>query len=321
MNGLRRLTHAHFEDGTGDGGGGGGGGGGGEDDWRSALPEEMRTHAALQDFKDIGGLAKSFIDNQAFIGNSIRIPGEDASDEVRSEFNNKILEKVPALMPRPDFDNEEQAANFHKSLGVPDSEEGYEIPEVEIPDDVKFDRETLAPFKAIAKKYNLTPGQFKGVMEDFQAMSFANAQASNKSHAEAMEGLATEWGQAYDQNMKIAQDIAEKTGAPEGVIEGMKNGDIPPGMIKYFHSLAARFGKEGNDLNSHENHHDGKMTPDEAQYKLNEILNNKQHAYWDSKHPNHMGARKKVMELTAAANPQMSTDANDLRNRTTVINA
>jgi len=307
-----------------DGGGEGGGGeGGGSDDptFASTLPEEYRENAAFKDFKDIGGLASSFVNLQSMIGNSVRIPGEDASDEDRTAFNDKLREKVPALMSRPNFDDAEQTANFYKDLGVPDEAGSYEIPQVDIPEGVNFDPESLIPFKDIAKKHNMTPGQFKGVMEDFQAMSFANATAQNESQKTAMGELATEWGHAYEGNMKTAMNIAAKTGAPESVIEGMKNGHVPPNMVKYFHSLASRFGKEGTDLGSdNSDNNDGKMAPGEAQAQLNEMLDNKQHAYWNSKDPNHEHAKKKAMALTLMANPGMSTDAGDLYKSTTVIN-
>ena len=320
LNGLRHIRHANFE---GEGGGGGGGGGGSDDPtFASALPEEYREHAAFKDFKDLGGLAKSFLDTQAMVGGSIRIPGEDASDEIRTDFNNKILEKAPHLMHRPNFDDAEQTTNFYKGLGVPDESSAYEIPEATAPEGVNYDPESLIPFKEIAKKHNLTAGQFKGVMEDFQAMSFGTAQAQNEAQKTAIGELAKEWGHAYEGNMKTAINIAEKTGAPETVIEGMKNGTMPPGMVKYFHTLAAKFGKEGTDLGDDNN--DGgdpnALAPAEAQYQLNEILGNKEHAYWNAKDPNHAAARKKAMELTLMANPGMSSDEGDLYKSTTVIN-
>ena len=56
------------------------------------------------------------------------------------------------------------------------------------------------------------------------------------------------------------------------------------------------------------------MTPPDAQLALEEILGNRQHPYWNP----HMGqsheaAKTRVLELTKLANPEASTDINDLR--------
>ena len=52
------------------------------DDWRSAIPEDIREHKSLSTIKDVGGLAKGFVHAQSMIGaDKIAIPGKFATED------------------------------------------------------------------------------------------------------------------------------------------------------------------------------------------------------------------------------------------------
>src|SRR3990170_781823 len=93
------------------GAGTGAGGSSGAADWRTGLPDDLRSHTALADIKDVGGLAKSFVNAQSLIGRSVRIPGEDASAEDREAFY-QSLTKVPGVARLPDGNDEKAWAQF-----------------------------------------------------------------------------------------------------------------------------------------------------------------------------------------------------------------
>ena len=99
------------------------------DEWRDNLPEELKGHKGLADVKDVNGLAQQFLDGQAMIGNSIRVPGPDAGTEALAAFHTKLSDKVPGLIPTPDRDNPEQMNALYKQMGRPDDVMGYEHPE------------------------------------------------------------------------------------------------------------------------------------------------------------------------------------------------
>ena len=77
-------------------------GGGGEPSFRDSLPEDLRDHASLKDFNDVGSLAKSFVHAQSMIG----------SDKIN----------LPTDKSTP-----EQWSQFYKELGRPDSVDGYDV--------------------------------------------------------------------------------------------------------------------------------------------------------------------------------------------------
>ncbi len=60
-------------------------------DWRSGLPEDIRNDPSLADIKDVGAMAKSYINGQKLIGkNRISLPGEGATDEEWSAFHSQL---------------------------------------------------------------------------------------------------------------------------------------------------------------------------------------------------------------------------------------
>ena len=66
-------------------------------------------------------------------------------------------------------------------------------------------------------------------------------------------------------------------------------------VMEGFGSPGPRIGDEqGGDVFTH-------LTPAQAEMKLDEIMNNKEHAYWQGASPAHAAAVQKVVELTRAA--------------------
>lgn len=55
-----------------------------------SVSEEFRSEACLQDIKDLNSLVKSYVHAQKRMGGMVKIPGEDATDEDRNEFLNKL---------------------------------------------------------------------------------------------------------------------------------------------------------------------------------------------------------------------------------------
>ena len=300
----RKLMNIVLREGEGegeDGGGGGGGGGEGEVSWRDGLPEDIRDNASLVDFKDINGLAKSFIDTKSAMGNAIRVPGEDAGDEARTEFNAKLLAAAPNLMLKPDFDNPEQSAEFFRSLGAPDAVGGYELPEVE---GLNYPEERANVLRKAALEVGATKKQFTGMMKIAMEADAAAIVARNEQLAEGMKELKTEWGMAYDTNHKTAILMAEKTGAPESLVEAMKNGQTGPDVFKWLQSLSTKFGPEGQQmLNQEDGGAEKASIPAEAQAQIDEIMANKKHPYWVASDPGHKAALDKMIKLQKMVEP------------------
>ncbi len=77
--------------------------------WKDDLNEDIKSAPAFKDIgDDINDLAKNFLDVQSHLGNAIRIPSAEASEEDVTAFHSRLKEKVPGLI-RQRIGNREQA--------------------------------------------------------------------------------------------------------------------------------------------------------------------------------------------------------------------
>ena len=276
--------------------------------WRDALPEDIRTSDALKNFNDVSGLAKAFVDTKRMQGNSIHIPGEDASDEQRRAFVDKLIERVPGVMLKPDFEHDgEQSAEFWRSLGAPENGAGYEMPEVQLNDneDFEVDNDRIDVMREAAAKVGVTKHQFKSVMDAVLKHDIENQRSIGGQQNESMRTLHQEWGMAFEQNYAAALQVARATGAPDVLIDAIKNAQAGPETLKWLYAVGKNMGKEGQNILNQGDGTTTRLTPAEAQQKIDEIMNNKNHPYWDASHPSHASAMQEMVKLHEAKRPTM----------------
>jgi hypothetical protein len=283
------------------------------ENWRDALPDDIKGSASLAVFDDVGQMAKGFVELKSYQGNSLRIPGEDAGDDDRKQFVDKLLDKVPSVMLRPDFDNQDQSREFYRTLGMPAESSGYEMPELnDVPEGVNANSDKMDFFRGIAHEAGLSKGQFNQVMAKVIEHDLADAQGQLDEHKLAMEGLNSEWGMATKERLAATLDIAKKTKAPDSLVEALQKNQLPVDLVKWIHGLSVSIGSESNQIGTADDSIAGRMTPAEAQEKINEIYANKNHAF----HRGDKAAMNKMLELVQSSNPSASTDVNDLRRGT-----
>jgi len=260
------------------------------------LGSEYQEAASLQDFKSVDALAKGYMDLKQYQGSSLRIPGEDASAESRQEFNQRLIDDVPGVMLRPDFTVPEQAAEFYKSMGAPNEADGYQYTAPEGAGDFKTDDARISMFKDIALQNGLTKSQFSNIMNEIVASDVKDSTAMAAKAEEGMVSLRQEWGHAYDQNTQVAINIAKATGAPPGMQDALLSGNVGPDTMKWLHSLASKFGAEGQNL-INKDPAVYKSTPAEIQDQISDIMGNRDHPYWVAGHPEHDQAVQKMLGL------------------------
>lgn len=268
-----------------------GGGGGSGDDWKAQLPEDLQNDPTLKDVKDVPTLAKMATDSQKELGRRIRIPGEDASDDAKQEFYQK-LQDVPGVTRIPDADDEEGWEKLLSDLGKPKDPDGYKL-EVE-----GLDEKSIEQIKADAHAAGMTTKQ---------AEAFAKQQAERQSKAKEQrdeqmrkyrEQLKREWGEAYPKMERAAQEGLKEYGTEELVDLLNEQGILDdPRVVKAF----AKIGESlGEDTDRGTGGPEGGITPDQAQDQINEIMNNKDHPYHDRRKPGHQDAVAKVYKLHQA---------------------
>jgi hypothetical protein len=243
------------------------GGSQGTGSWLDTLPTEFKENASIKGFKSVEDLAKSYIHAQSMIGaDKVIVPGKSATD--------KDWEGV-----------------FSK-LGRPESPDKYELKASE-----KHDQEFLKSFKEVAHKSGLLPKQvenlynFYGEVEKKQ-QEMAQVQMQRVVEANIQE-LKKEWPDSdYERNLGVAKKAVDQFLGDDGKKWLNESGiGNDPQMIKFMHKLGVAMsedrikGEGGVSLNE---------SRESAQSKLNEILGNSKHPYFDGSHPNHEFAVKEV---------------------------
>ena len=245
-------------------------------DWKANLSDEIRADKSLENIKDIEGLAKSYVHAQKLVGSDkIPVPNKFATDK--------------------DWDA------VYEKLGRPADAAGYKY---DLPEDQKIDEASLKNFSDQAHKLGLLPGQANGMVKFYNEMTAASLQEQDSVAVAAREAstseLKKEWGQAYDQKVSQAANLAQSVGANEllnaNMADGTKLGDHPV-MIKAFAQLAGKMGEDSITQSSGPTY----QTPAQLEKDIGE-LTMPGSAYWDKTHPNHKLAVEEVLALREKKN-------------------
>jgi hypothetical protein len=186
--------------------------------------------------KDVLGLVKKAVETDKLIGNSVRVPGKDATPEDWEKFFARL----------PD------------DRRAPPSADGYEFaPPANMPEDVPYSNEFAEWFKAAAHKAGVSKGQAKALHDEFVGMSIATTQASTEARQEAgLKALEETWGPSTEGRFKANVEFADKGIKALGGDKLMaslkangllgKNGEVlDPVIATAFAAAGQQFGAEG----------------------------------------------------------------------------
>jgi hypothetical protein len=269
-----------------------------EEDWKAKLPEAVKASSLLQGIDSEEKFWKRVQDQHSYAGNSIRIPSDDADEAARAEFRSKLMNKVPSLMEVPGDDDDEGYAGALKKLGrpekideyVPPKTEGYELNEAE-----------LDHLRGLASAADMTKRQFKNLVKRFVEDASGSRTEYENARAQDTELLKKEWGVVAEDRMKEVLDFAKRSGAPEHLVRAIEAGTAKANELLWLHGLiksgketAAVVNQDGITTNAA---NESKLSPYEAEERLNEIYNNPKHPF----HKADPRAIKRVTELVAMA--------------------
>ena len=242
--------------------------GGSGNDFYNMIPEDLRDHPSLSPIKDVGNLAKSYINAQQLIG----------------------ADKLAA----PKNPSEEQLTEIYNYLGKPESPDAYEVSV----DGNIITEEAANSYKDVAHKLNLTPQQASGILEYYKGLA-TNTQEQAVQNIEYQReqvenDLKKEWGQAYEQKISSAGQVIKEYGNPEmlewQLADGTKLGNHPE-FIKAFANIAD-FRQSVTSEDTISNTTSGSvMTPKEAQAEIDAIMRSPE--YMDRKN---VVARNRAIE-------------------------
>ena len=210
-------------------------------DWKEALPADLKADPSIVAFKDLGSLAKSFVETKKLVGQTLRAPAADASDE--------------------------EWTKYYKAGGMPNAPEEYKFA---LPDDFKMTPEETKQAQDIAYRMGLNGKQAQKFV-DFQAQGIAEMRkAEREETAKTEKAYREKWGANYERNKAIVTRTLDKID-PEKKIRaffdetGLGNNPV---MIDLMHEWGKRLVEDGlmpGDVQ-------GVTGREEAQTKIKELM-------------------------------------------------
>lgn len=186
------------------------------DDWRTAIPEDLRKDPSLADIQDVAGLAKGYIHAQHMIGSDkVVIPPADATQEVLDKFYN--------------------------ALGRPEEASGYEVPTENMPE-MPMNEELSGAFFQEAHRVGLNKQQAAALIRWQAEQVHQGFESGKQQHEDALVQATTqmrqEFGKAYDEKMEMAKNAARQYGGEElmTLLETTGLGN-EPALIKAFANI------------------------------------------------------------------------------------
>jgi hypothetical protein len=223
------------------------------------MEPDLKNNPKIQEFKDQGAMAKSYLELQSLLGNEKVALPKDENDTVAIDMLNK-------------------------ALGVPDTAEAYELPDPKPPEGLENMAFGMDQFKALAHKHKLTPAQAKGIQGDYvEMLTGIHTELSTSFTAEVTKSaqeLKKEWGLAYDSKIKTAQNVMNKFAGSKEAFEHInaKIGADPIAM-RMLATVGDQF-KEGSLGNIGEPATSFTKTPSEAKAEHDKIMADPNDVYW-----------------------------------------
>ena len=280
--------------------------------WKDDLNEDIKSAPAFKDIgDDINDLAKNFLDVQSHLGNAIRIPSSEASDEDVTAFHARLKEKVPGLIPTPTAENKETIEMFLTALGKPEKSEGYKLPEI---DGVDIDETRGELFKATAHDLGMTQKQLEGFLGKMYEADLGQQDVIGNARQEDALALKKEWGVTHENRMKALTDNLLLSEAPADLTDAVKNGMVSSATIKWLDEVFGKFSSEDKHLDDNDKHlNQDDVVPAEAMERAAEVRKKLTDPNTPKVGKEYEALLAKLVKYETMAHPEASKNINDLR--------
>lgn len=141
--------------------------------------------------------------------------GKEVADLARSygELEKKIGQKTEGMVKMPTASSTpEELAAFHRSLGVPESPDAYEITPPDFAEELGWNPESLGPIKETAQKHGVTGAALNALIATQAEIEKAQYEEAVAEQEAAVTALRNEWGANFDRNVTLAKRAADAAG-------------------------------------------------------------------------------------------------------------
>lgn len=195
--------------------------------WRDTLPEDLKADKSLESFKDVGALAKSYVETKKLVGvkqdGALKVPGPEATPEERQAFA--------------------------KALGVPATPAEYKVKAHEMMGHPEWNPAAQAAFLQLAHQHAMTPAQVNAAIGWYADFIGQSARDNQRIETEAKVELRTAWGPNYEPYLGAANRgmnrVAEALGVSRDEVFEATKGSDPALVAKIFHWTESQFLEHG----------------------------------------------------------------------------
>lgn len=200
--------------------------------WRDSLPADLAADKNLAKFADVAGVAKGYLEMQTKMG--------ETSTEVLA-----IKQKMGKMIEVPDAKaTPEQVAAFHRAIGVPETAEGYEMPQM--PEGMPADPARIKAMTAAAKAAGVPAAAMKALaLADaaYQQQMLAEADAEAEAQRNSLKARDG-WRGRYEANVEIAKRGFKIGGNDElGELLAAYNLQDHPAVVAAFYEIGKLMGE------------------------------------------------------------------------------
>ena len=252
-------------------------------DWKASLPEDLRNDPSLSDIKDVGSMAKSYINGQKLIGkNRIALPDGNATDE--------------------------EMSSFYSQIGRPEKSDGYKFGErPALPEGLDYDEAFESQFRDLSYKAGLTSTQAKAIYDGYHDYISKKAELEGTSASAQNEqwvnALKKDLGKAYDERIDLATRAVDAYGGDDlkKWLDSTGNGNNPM-FVKLFAKIGEGIADGKSDVASARSF---TMTPDQAKQEIARYNRDPEFmkAYSSGDHTGHQAAVDRMNGLYRLAFP------------------
>jgi hypothetical protein len=239
------------------------------DKWQDALPEELRDAPYLAKAESVADALGKLQHAAKLVGTSVRIPGEDASQEDRDAFFAKVGE-IDGIAKMPLSDDTDGLKALMAKLGTPEDRADYALPEV---NDFTFAEATATQLKEYAAEAGMTVTQFKKFAAKVAEREQTDLQASNQTTEDQRRELRIDWGDTLEERSALIRGWMEKSEAPEQLRQQFENKNLDTNTMKWLHSVANQFKGDVTPLSDDVSQRPPTMDPIEAKVAMTGVLN------------------------------------------------
>lgn len=245
----------------------------------ATLPDELQNNPTVKNLKDLPTAIKSLVDAQAYNVGALRIPRADAKPE--------------------------EWTGLYRKLGMPETVEGYSVPEGALPEGVELDAGLRDWFFQAAHQAGLSTQQVHTILRAHIDRTQGIAEDAQRSYStrlsEVEQGIRTTYGAASDRLLTLAHraalyfaDEATQQQLTEGGLRSFLSLVEPhPWMA----NMLVQLGQQMAEDHLITGHVEGVTSPDAALAEWAAVQGDTKHAYWDATNPGHAAAVQRISQL------------------------